>query len=414
MKIHINKIKHLKTLLPIIIILVLLTSSCSKQEAVINQETNTPVTTESTDPVSIQIADNDTRGLDFEEAIYIIIDNRLEALEMADYDAYMHDITKTNQFYFNEQERWFMEMIDNSIRNIDLEVVEIEILDELTAVATIHQTHQTYENFDFEYPLLFKYETDGWKDYGYDFESIKTDRFTIKYMLGERKVDTFEDMLNDAFDHLAEIYSLKPLDDYEMKLFLDQELLRQRTVPSNPWLFVGWSEPDESLKVYTGYDISYEQYAGIIQHELVHHITIRMCNNNLPLWLLEGIAMFDGSAYYGLENSSLLASISKEGVTQTIDDLETNDLNQDLTSEQVYDFYRSSYMYVKFIHDTYGRDTLMAIFETAGEKPFHDSTLNETFEANNQRTAEEVLLSVLDMTKEELSFEYLTWLRGEF
>lgn len=416
---HFSSIK--RVILPLFCMWMLILSGCSNPSPVMESEPPAPnndgvvaVDAADTADVSIQIADNDTIGMSFDEAIEIIIANRLEALEAKDYDAYMHDITRTNQFYFNEQERWFMEMIDDTIRNIQLEVLEIELIDDTTAVATIHQTHQTYEMFDFDYPLLFKYENDGWKDYGYDFEVKTTERFLVKYMPGERKVDTFTDMLNDAFDHLAEIYTLRPLDDYEMKLFQNQELLRQRTVPSNPWLFTGWSEPDESLKIYTGYDLAYEQYAGVIQHELVHHISIRMCNNNLPLWLLEGIAMYDGSAYYGLENSSLLSSITEIGVRQTIHDLETNDLNQNLTSEEIYDFYRTSYMYVKFIHDTYGREALTAIFETAGEKPFHDSTLNDSFEANNQATADDVLLEVLGMTKEALSDAYLEWLRGEF
>ena len=344
-------------------------------------------------------------------AIVDIIADRLTALETSDYDLYMSSIGRNNQFFFNEQERWFMNMIDPRIQDITLEVLSVETIDDSTGVVNIHQTHHTNEKFDFEYPLLFKYEDGKWMDYGYNFEIYKTDRFMVKYMEGEERVEEFAQMLEDAFDNLESVYVERPWDNYEMKLFTDQEMLRQRTIPGNLWLFTGWSEPDESLKLYTGHPKSdYDGYPGVVQHELVHHITINICNNNLPLWLLEGIAMYDGSAYYGFETNKMLSLITNENVANTIQYMETNDLTKDLTKEEIYNFYNTGYMYVRFIDQVYGRDKLMDIFYEAGKKPFHDSTLNETFESDNQQTASEVIMTVLGMTKEELSTEYLAWL----
>ena len=197
-----------------------------------------------------------------------------------------------------------------------------------------------------------------------------------------------------------------------MKLFADQEMLRQRCIPASLWLFTGWSEPDESLKLYTGHDYSYNSYASVVQHELVHHITIRMCNNNLPLWLLEGIAMYDGTAYYGIDSSALLSSITKKNVAHTIDYLERNDLNNDLSKQEIYNFYNTSYMYVRYIMEAYGRDAFMDLFHEAGKKPFHDSTLNAAFEQENRDTASDVLVAVLGISKAELSEAYLAWLDG--
>lgn len=247
-------------------------------------------------------------------------------------------------------------------------------------------------------------------DYGYNFEVLETERFLVKYMEGEQRVSDFAQMLNDAFDNLDKIYELKPLDDYEMKLFFDREMLRQRSIPENPWLFTGWSEPDESLKIYTGHPSEYTGYPGVVQHELVHHITIRICNNNLPVWILEGIAMYDGSAYYGLESSSLLSSLSYAGVSYSIDYLEKMDLGSDLSTQDIYTYYNTSYMYVRYITETYGHETLMDIFYEAGKKPFHDSTLNDTFEQENQKTADKVIKRVLGLTKAQLSEDYLIWL----
>ncbi len=381
---------------------ILVLSGCASKPSDINP-TSAPnvISTDAVNQFSVETA---------EDAFSSILDERVKALKEKDYDAYMSRIGKNNQFYFNEQERWFTNMIDERISKIKLELLSVELVGEDMAYVDIRQKHFMGENFDFTYSLKFILEDGEWMDYGFNFLESKSDRFIVKYMKDENKLDEFTQMLNDAFDNLDGIYELKPVDDYEMKLFSDQEMLRQRSIPANPWLFTGWSEPDESLKMYTGHPIKYEAYAGVVQHELVHHISIRMCNNNLPVWILEGIAMYDGSAYYGAENSSMLSKIDKDGVYFTIKNLEETNLNTDLTEEEIVRFYNTSYMFVRYICEVYGRDKLIGIFTEAGKKPFHDSTLNPDFEYNNQKTADEVIKKVLGLSKAELSKGYLNWL----
>ncbi|MBJ2355044.1 MBL fold metallo-hydrolase, partial [Sphaerochaeta sp. S2] len=119
-------------------------------------------------------------AIPFEKAVLDILDNKLKALEEDNYKLYMHDITTENDFYYNEQERWFDEMTKDVITNIQLQLLSYEMLDDRAAVATILQTHEAQESFAFEYPLLFRYEDGRWKDYGYNFEEFETDRFTVK------------------------------------------------------------------------------------------------------------------------------------------------------------------------------------------------------------------------------------------
>ncbi len=409
-----------------ILLIVVAMTGCAQEKSVIQPDSETPVAIPSSEPSEELVLDVDesTEPLEFsdlaeqvavpfDEAIVEIMEHRLKAIETEDYDLYMSAITKNNPYLFNEQERWFMHMIDDQIRSVSFEILSTEVVDERTAIANIRQKHITRESFDLTYPLLFKVEQGKWKDYGYHFEVLETDRFKVKYMTGETRVDEFRQMLDDAYDHLAVIYQEKPHEDYEMKLFHDREMLRQRTIPANAWLFTGWSEPDESLKVFTGHPPQYSAYPGVVQHELVHHITIRLCNNNLAVWLLEGIAMHDGTAYYDFNDSRLLTRMTKEGVSVTIADLEAMDLESTVSSEQISNFYNASYMIVKYMNDTYGHDVLMEIFYEAGKKPFHDSTLNEAFEINNQKTTGEVIQSVLGLTKAELSEDYLAWLDNQ-
>lgn len=355
---------------------------------------------------------SETSGVDIplDIAIVDIMEDRLLSLETEDYDLYMSVIGRNNQFYSNEQERWFENMIDDSISNISFEVKSVEMIDGRTASVVIHQEHDMDVHYSFDYPILFKYEYGKWMDYGYDFEIYATDRFMVKYDEGEERIDEFVKMLDEAFDNLDEMYELKPLDDYEMKLFTDQEMLRQRCIPANGWLFTGWSEPDESIKLFTGQGYPYIGYQSVVQHELVHHVTIRMCNNNLPVWLLEGIAMYDGSAYHGITVSRMLSTMTKARVSQTIEDLEVNNLGTNLTKQGIYNYYSTSYMYIRYIVETYGRDKMIEIFTTAGQKPFHDETLNDEFHIKNSETARQIMQEILGVTPEELSSDYLVWL----
>lgn len=362
---------------------------------------------------SYELVDLDNVTIPFDEAIIDIMKDRKNALDTKNYELYMSSITRINPYFYNEQERWFQNMTEDHISNISFEIKTTEMIDEFTAIAYIEQKHSMDKKYTLEYPLLFKFERGAWKDYGYKFEELKTDDFTIKYMKGETRVEEFKKMLEDAFENLSSKYKEKPHPYFEMKLFSDQEMLRQRTIPANMWLFTGWSEPDESLKIYTGHPAGYKSYPGVVQHEVVHHITIRMCNNNLPVWILEGIAMYDGSAQYGFETVRLFESMTKEQVSITIGDLEKLDLSSNVTTEVIHQFYNTSYMYVKYMVETYGHDKFMSIFSEAGKKPFHDSTLNYAFESKNQETLSEVFIKILGKTKEEISLEYLEWLESE-
>lgn len=348
-------------------------------------------------------------GNGMEEGVIENVKTKLEAIKSGDQDLYMTTVTKNDYYYRNEQIRWFTEMAFKGIKDIDMYVEGTERIDGETIVATIHQTHTNNERFDFSYPNLFKLEEGKWIDYGYAFESAKTDRFTIKYMEGESRVDDFIRMTDNAYDNLEPIFSERPHSNFEIKLFSDRELLRQRTVPSNAWLFTGWGEPNESVKLYTGHP-DVEKYVATIQHELVHHITINICNNNLPVWFYEGIAMYYGNAYFGHEFSTILSALDKDSVQVTISELENTNIGNETDTQKIYDWYNTNYMYAAYLIETYGHEKYMELWYEAGKRPFNDSAANINFYSQNDQTFGEVLMAVMGITKDELSASYILWL----
>lgn len=345
-----------------------------------------------------------------EEQIDAIMQRKLTAIETQDYDLYLSTVTKNDAYYYNEQARWYSEMIKPVITDLSLEVVSVTPIDETSLEALIHQTHTgNGETFDFTYPLLFQLDDGEWKDYGYHFESVVNDRYTLKYMTGETRVNEFIEMIDAAYKNLEAVFTEKADDHFVIKLFWDREMLRQRTIPSVAWQFTGWGEPNESLKLYSGHpDI--RGYQGTIQHELVHHITLKICNNNLADWLLEGTAVYYGNAYYEYSLTNSLANMNKDNLKQTIDALNAMDMYHPETQQQVWDWYNTGFGYVAYLVETYGHDRFMELYSEAGKKPFNDSVTNETFKQDNIETTREALETVLGITPEQLSADYLAWM----
>lgn len=350
-------------------------------------------------------------GTTTEKSIEDNISTKVKSLDAQDLDMYLTTITQDDYYYKNEQIRWFTEMTQKGIQDIIIQVDGVVVINDNTAVATIHQSHKNIEKFDFTWPALYQLEDGKWVDYGYNFEIEDADRFTIKYMEGETRVNDFINMTNEAYDNLEPIFVERPHDSFEIKLFSDRELLRQRTIPSNAWLFTGWGEPDESLKLFTGHsDIN--RYKGTVQHEVVHHITINICNNNLPIWLYEGVAMYYGSAYHGFENSAILSSLKKENLRMSVAELEVLDSSILTETEDIYNWYGQNFMYTAYLIDKYGHDKYMELWYEAGKKSFNDSAANPNFWSQNNNTMVEVLMTVLGITKQELTEGYLAWLEN--
>lgn len=71
-------------------------------------------------------------------AIQHNIDTKLKALDEKDLELYLSTVTNNDEYYFNEQGRWFREMT-KSIYDISFEILDIEIRDEGIVVANIRQ-----------------------------------------------------------------------------------------------------------------------------------------------------------------------------------------------------------------------------------------------------------------------------------
>ncbi len=102
--------------------------------------------------------------------------------------------------------------------------------------------------------------------------------------------------------------------------------------------------------------------------------------------------------------------MKKDNLRQTIDELNATDLYHPNSQEEVWDWYNTGFAYVAYLVETYGHDTFMELYDEAGKKSFNDSVTNASFKDDNIATTREALESVLGITPEQLSQDYIAWL----
>lgn len=346
---------------------------------------------------------------EYKVAISSILETKLKALNEGDFDLYMSTITGEDTYYYNEQKRWYDEMMTPDITNITLELEELVLNSETELIATIHQTHSYTEEFDFSYEIVYKLESGEWKDCGYNFRVSERDGYTVMYQEDETRISQFISLFGKAHIVINNSFEEGIDENFKLKLYTDRELFRQRTMPSMTWLFTGWGEANESLKVWTGHDFI-DPYYGTFLHELVHHVTMKMCNNNLPGWMADGLALSYGSYVDVGANSIESGDQSVDEVKVTIEWLETADMLTEDDRTVIDLWYNASGMFVEFLRAEYGEDMINDMLYLAGEKPYNDRSENPNFETDNAETQAEVFEAIYGKTKEELQEEYYNWL----
>lgn len=138
------------------------------------------------------------------------------------------------------------------------------------------------------------------------------------------------------------------------------------------------------------YSYNKKEYDQVIYHELIHYIT-NILYGKLPEWLTEGIAkQLDGS--YNQDISNLLKIIDTYEIPIISDmkddffvvkkyDKEFTEEGETIIEKTIYDGYDLSYLMVRYIIDTLGKDYLLGLLRNKNAiKEVEDTLLQEAIE----------------------------------
>ncbi|QZY54587.1 hypothetical protein [Crassaminicella profunda] len=331
-----------------------------------------------------------------------------------DLESYMNTISKEESQYLAEKKSWMRDIQENKIEDYTLNVEKIKILDTAKVCLNLRQSYQ-YEGkkYNIEFPLVLVKEDDQWKDHDLLFDEIDTQHFKIKYLKNLEKYAMYiKSACEDAYENVQKRYGEKIEGYTTIKLYEDKELLRQSVKLSFSWQFGGWYEYPESIK--TTEFKNEETYRKILEHELIHKITIKKSNNNMPYWFTEGLAV-----YFANFPNELKDYQTKEYYLNTYKDykidilkLEKANLEKMEDSKSINCYYDSAGMIVKFMVETYGLEKVKKIVEELGKFPYDEGTGSEVNEKSIERfhlVVERILgMSVEELNKEWVQFIYET------
>ena len=131
-----------------------------------------------------------------------------------------------------------------------------------------------------------------------------------------------------------------------------------------------------------------KEYNSVIYHELVHYIT-NILYGKLPEWLSEGIALnLDGS--YKKDITNLMKIVQKYEIPDVSKLIGSTFVVHDDQGNTVYNGYDLSYLMVRYIIETLGKDSLFTLMKNKEQiSLIEQSTLIEAIEYFNCQYLEE-------------------------
>lgn len=182
-----------------------------------------------------------------------------------------------------------------------------------------------------------------------------------------------KDCLKDLANALEENYeritnSLKTFLDKKVDVYIYSDLSTYHKAinqPDAPNWVVGNSVPDSNtiqmVNPSNADGRSYSYFMKVIVHEFTHVVEHNLnTENNIPIWINEGVAMYEAKQAEGTEQ--VLANAKSANKFPTLKDLETDSYT--FGNNNGYQF---SYSIIDYIVKNYGYDKLIALIKTPSE-----------------------------------------------
>ncbi|WZL72594.1 hypothetical protein QBE52_16235 [Clostridiaceae bacterium 35-E11] len=325
---------------------------------------------------------------------------------------YMNTISKKETEYVAEKQSWIRDIQNNAIKDYRLEIKEMNILNKEKVTVNVIQSYKYQgQYYEMQIPLVLIKENGHWKDHDLMFEEIETKHFKIKYDAQSKAyAQSVAKICEKAYGNVFRRYGETVAAPITIKIYQDRERLRQSVKLSFTWQFAGWYEYPESIKTTQFNDEG--TYKDILEHELIHKLTIQKSNNNLPYWFTEGLAV-----YFGDFPDEPFEYRSKEYYLNTykdqwmnIEKLESKNLEKMKDHEEISNYYDSAGMIVKFMIESYGLEKVKQIVEALGKYPYQKGTGVEVDQKSIQRF-HEVVPAVLGIDVKKLDKQWEKYLQ---
>jgi hypothetical protein len=347
------------------------------------------------------------------EIVSDLIAAKLGAMQAKDIESYLALIDETDEEYYMEQRNWFLIYQDAVTSDFSIEVRKAKKVDDTTIVATLYQ-HYLYgpqkEDRTVKYEARFVETPGGWKDADLNFSVMDTPHFVIKYpQEAEKKALEVSEAAEIAYASVIKELGFEASGKTTVKLYTDRKMLRESSDIRVAFLFSGWAEAGEAIKMYAYREGRAEP---LIAHELVHKITLEITDSQTA-WFAEGLAVYFGNRPFTGGNPVQLGRSTAEELSRPISWLDENVLTLLTDEKTIALYYDMSAMIVEFMAETYGLDKLQAVLIELSKYPRYDRGYDFAMEPELQQRLYQAIETVLGVNRDAFNQGWLAWISSQ-
>jgi hypothetical protein len=340
---------------------------------------------------------------------------RAEAVASGDKGLYLSLLARGDEEFLLEQSRWFDYRLSAEIADFELAVEGIEARGEGDCAVRFCQSYLIGADRArrvVRYTERYRRTGGTWLDADIYFGVEESEHFRVMYQEGIEASRAVELLGRAESAHRAVLLSFgdAPARRTSLKVFADRELLRQNSKITIDYLFSGWAEPGESIKLWLRPDRGYD-YVSLIAHELVHIVTLDIAPNQCS-WLAEGLANHYGN--FAVAGADRLATGQHRPAdyAKSIGWLGEIDPESGNGAEDWALYGGMAATVIRFLEERFGAGTPRALLESMGGDgreregyvyALHDDAFREQLAG--------AIGEVLDLDMDELDREWLAWLK---
>lgn len=341
-----------------------------------------------------------------------VIDVQVQAVQSKDETLYLSTIFSGNETYFNESRYLARRLPYAPLSDFQMTLLHVSAESPTSAIAQIQQSYLMNGTLN-EVTFHERFLKDGgrWLDNDIAFEQVVLGELTVFYTLDIPDLERFVDAVSQSIENVKTTFPDPLSGQLEIKLYSNQELLRQKTDLSIAWLFTGWAEEGHAIKAFTGRESDYS-YEGLFTHELIHKLTIFESRGNMPLWFAEGLAIHYGTNRVLGSNYVEQGKVNGDAVKMTLDQLRDIPLEKLTVQSEILTYYATAGLYLEYLADSFGDEAVFQLYRGLGAYPKSDMTTDPTWASHADERLEAVIKEVIGQTLDQISEGYLKWLEG--
>ncbi|TQR18670.1 hypothetical protein [Psychrobacillus vulpis] len=315
----------------------------------------------------------------------------VEAIENNDEEGFLKFQNKSNSLFYKEQERWIEEAIfkKNQGYNITVHLRKVNLisLEKGTIELSVNMKYQdTESNNKVTYSILKL--NNIWKIDDVPFEKITKGNIAVLYVTDLE--EQAQMVLNEASD-IIELYS-REFDWEPKEITIKLYDSMEQVSATVPWTgLAGWNETGESLKLMIPSMVPNNSF-NILAHELSHKMLSDFSNDNLSLYLQEGVASFLQSVVEKDEtdkptiNLNNLAEVEQRLLeNEELVFLPISDMNK-LDYTQSFEISSFGFLLADYLITTQGFDTFFSMVKDLANDPYIDSRSEHKLQILSERT----------------------------